>query len=194
MARPREFDIDQALQQAMVVFWEKGFLGASLQDLMKATGLNKQSLYNAFGDKQELFLKALGLYRTRNLAALKQFLEQVPSPGAALAAFLRHSARLSEVEQCPKGCLIGRTAFDQQLAPPGAMDEVRRMQTGVEKILTETIEQAQSAGEIGSSQEPQALALLMINTTTGIRVMEQSGWSKRKIETAVEAAVQTIFA
>ena len=72
MSRPREFDVDRALQQSMEVFWERGFKSTSYEDLTRTTQVKKQSLYCVFKDKRELFLKALALYRKRSIAMLEE--------------------------------------------------------------------------------------------------------------------------
>ena len=80
MARPREFEVDKALIQAMRVFWQHGYQGTSVGDLMKAAGVQKQSLYCAFGDKHSLFVKSIELYKNQVLSQVKAIIDETNSP------------------------------------------------------------------------------------------------------------------
>src|ERR1700730_8237775 len=85
MARPREFDRDLALRRAMSVFWEHGYEATSTADLLRAMGIGRQSMYDAFGDKHRLYLEALQLYETEAGAALFERVTRAPSPFAAIS-------------------------------------------------------------------------------------------------------------
>src|SRR5690242_14492626 len=104
MARPREFDIDTVLDQSMLVFWAQGFNATSLDDLMRATQLNKQSLYCAFGDKHSLFLKALARYRQQSFEKIKATLSSSDSALAGIENLFM--CILSSQESDCKGCLM----------------------------------------------------------------------------------------
>ncbi|GJD15278.1 hypothetical protein RIVM261_002340 [Rivularia sp. IAM M-261] len=84
MARPRVFESDEALAKAMMVFWQQGYCATSLDDLEATMGLKRQSIYNVFGDKRSLFLKALRFYREQGVAFVEQQLTQFKSPKASL--------------------------------------------------------------------------------------------------------------
>src|SRR5260370_35536195 len=84
MARPREFDRDEALKRALAVFWEKGYEATSTDDLIRAIGIGRQSMYDTFGDKHQLYLEALRLYEANTGAALFKRLYKAPSPCVAL--------------------------------------------------------------------------------------------------------------
>src|SRR5258708_28024754 len=101
MARPREFDIDQALDQAMRVFWEHGYQGTSVGDLMKAAEVQKQSLYCAFGDKHSLFVKSLELYKNQVLAQVKTIVSKTDSPLAAVEKVMRYAIQPAATKNCP---------------------------------------------------------------------------------------------
>src|ERR671910_2905737 len=88
MARPREFDIDEALDAAMGAFWVRGYEATSLADLMQVMGLQKGSIYKAFGDKHALFLSALQRYLDQMYAAQRQALANATSPRATIQAWL----------------------------------------------------------------------------------------------------------
>jgi len=104
MARPKEFDREEALRRAIPVFWEKGFAGTSADDLVGAMGIGRQSLYDTFGDKRRLFLAALRTYNTDGVTALSRKLRAGPT---ALAAIGRILVDLAEVREKARslGCM-----------------------------------------------------------------------------------------
>src|SRR5260221_13177665 len=105
IGRPRAFDIAEALEQALRVFWKKGYEGASLSDLTGAMGINRPSLYAAFGDKEELFRKALDLYLQRANKWMTEALNQ-PTARASVEKLLRAAADRSAGKGKRKACLL----------------------------------------------------------------------------------------
>src|ERR1700737_5635229 len=108
--RPRSFDIDQALDRALQVFWRKGYEGTSLSDLTKAVGVNRPSLYAAFGDKEALFRKVLGRYLDGPAAYTQEALKE-PTARAVIERLLRGAADLNTAPRNPGGCLMVQGAF-----------------------------------------------------------------------------------
>src|SRR3989454_12434189 len=116
VGRPRSFDIDKALDRALQVFWHKGYEGTTLSDLTQAMGINRPSLYAAFGNKETLFRKALDRYADGPAAYVRQALEE-PSARAVVEALLRGAVDMLSCPRNPHGCLMvqgalscGRTA------------------------------------------------------------------------------------
>src|SRR6202000_934506 len=104
MGRPRDFDPDQALEPAMEVFWEKGYEGASLSDLTEAMGINRPSLYAAFGDKEALFRRVMERYAEGAASYLHRAREE-PTAGGVLEGLLRGAVKLLADPRNPRGCL-----------------------------------------------------------------------------------------
>ncbi len=104
MGRPREFDEPAALDAAMRVFWEKGYEGASIDDLTSAMGINRSSLYSTFGDKEALFHKVVAHYRQGPMAFFGKALDQ-PTARGAIEGLLRGTVRFLADSSHPKGCL-----------------------------------------------------------------------------------------
>src|SRR5438445_4345026 len=140
--RPREFDVDQALDRALNVFWRKGYEGASLPDLTRAMGINRPSLYAAFGNKEALFRKALDRYDDGPAAYVREALEE-PTARAVVEALLRGAVHMLSCPRNPHGCLMvqgalscGRTAnpIRRELASRRAAGEAairRRVERGM---------------------------------------------------------------
>ncbi|MFZ3561224.1 TetR/AcrR family transcriptional regulator [Streptomyces sp. BH055] len=104
--RPRSFDRDQALQQALLVFWERGYQNTSMADLTRAMGINSPSLYAAYGSKEKLFQEAVTLYTDTEGAHTRRALAEQPTARAAVEAMLRDNAAAYTDPATPRGCLI----------------------------------------------------------------------------------------
>jgi TetR/AcrR family transcriptional repressor of nem operon len=94
MARPREFDMDEALDAAIGTFWTQGYEATSMTDLMEATGLHKGSLYKAFDDKHDLFMKSLSRYLDNHWETMQAILGEARSPLEGVRAWLQGVAHL----------------------------------------------------------------------------------------------------
>src|SRR5213592_2988476 len=110
VGRPRAFDVDQALDQALKVFWRKGYQGASLPDLTRAMGINRPSLYAAFGNKQSLFKKAVERYSNGPAAFFTRALAQ-PTSRAVVQHLLKGGIDMVAAPGHPRGCLIVQGAL-----------------------------------------------------------------------------------
>src|SRR5271170_1976714 len=110
LGRPRSFDADKALDRALQVFWRKGFEGASLADLTKAMGINRPSLYAAFGDKEALFRKVLDRYADGPASYVREALQE-PTARAVMERLLRGAAEISADRHSPRGCLMVQGAL-----------------------------------------------------------------------------------
>lgn len=189
MARPREFDSDQALEQAMRVFWKQGYGATSLQDLMKAAGVQKQSLYGAFGDKRSLFLKCLSLYTTQTLLQVEKMLNEPVSPLAGIECVMRYATRPPDSKDGPAGCLVANTALELGARDPDVLHEIRRMFRGFEKLFASAVRKAREQGEIAAGLDSVAVAQSLTNTINGIRILEKTGASRQQIRTVVDMAL-----
>jgi AcrR family transcriptional regulator len=192
MARPREFDADEALDRTMRVFWEHGYHATSVQDLMKAAGVQKQSLYGAFGDKRSLFLKCLNLYSKQILFDIQRMLNETDSALEGIARVMRFACQTSDSKNCPPGCLMANTALELGLNDPGVAEEIRRMFRGIEKMLAAAVGKAQAQGEISKTLNCVAIGQSLANTINGIRILEKTGASERQVRTIVETALAAI--
>ena len=171
MSRPRQFNRDDVLEKAMQIFWSQGFAGTSIQDLVKATGLNRGSLYGAFQDKENLYAEALDRY----LGTEMQRCHSALKSGAPLKPVLRDLflsiARTSESELTRRGCFVTNTAVE---CLPGedriglmARDAILSMIHS----MTDALRRAQMAGEISPALDSESLAYFLVTSINGLRVM-----------------------
>ena len=150
MARPREFDMDEALDAAMGTFWTKGYESTSMTDLMEATGLHKGSIYKAFEDKHDLFMKSLTRYLDRAYQRMHGILSEATSPVDGLRAWLQGAAALCCDQPVQRGCMAMNAVVELGAHDAKVSALLRRHHARASSLLIETIEQGQRTGQIRS--------------------------------------------
>lgn len=168
--RPREFDTDLALDNAMTVFREKGFHAASVSDLSQAMNLTAGSIYKAFTDKRTLFLKVFERYTSLRNAQLRQQIEGLTTGRERIAEVLRFYLKSSHEIEGRRGCLVVAgtvelLTFDNEVATL-----VRQAITRNKAFLTSLIEQGQHDGSVSATLDPDAASMLMLYIVLGMRV------------------------
>jgi len=187
--RPRAFDLEKALDQAMLVFWQKGYEGASLSDLTEAMGINRPSLYSAFGNKEELFRKALDRYRD---GPSSYFLEALNLPKARAVAerLMKGAVDVLTDPRNPSGCLFVQGALTcGESANPIRRELISRRSEG-EAAIRRRLEQARSDGDLPVDSDPADLALYITTVVHGMSVQAASGASRDELYRVVAIAMQ----
>ncbi|WP_338533460.1 TetR/AcrR family transcriptional regulator [Paenibacillus peoriae] len=185
MVRPREFDEDQALNAAMQIFWEKGFEATSLSDLTSKMGIQRPSIYAAFGDKKQLFEAALRKYTQSHAAYVRSRLQSNSSVKEAFYNFFGGIVA-EEYEDGPnRGCFCINTMVE--LAPHDERFEIltREHQMYLSAVFQETLERGIRSGELEASMDARALAHTMVSLLIGITVMMKSRPARSFIDQAV---------
>jgi TetR/AcrR family transcriptional repressor of nem operon len=193
MARPKEFERDQALQAAMQVFWMRGFRGASVQDLLDAMGINRGSLYDTFGDKRELFRAALQRYELTVLEPLLADLERPELPG--LEAVRRTLARIVEDlagRGAARGSLLTTSAVEVCPSDRGLTAQVSRAMGRIEDAFHCALARAQDAGELAPTQDPRALARYLGATVNGLWVIGRTRPGRRVLQGIATTALSSL--
>lgn len=186
--RPREFCVDAALAAALGVFWRNGYEGASMAELTQAMGITKPSLYAAFGNKEQLFHKALDLYEAEKLAYTREALEQPTA--RAVAEHLMRGAIAAQTSTCdPKGCLrvIGSTACGAEAESIRA-DVIKRRESS-QAALVARFRRAKQEGDLPDHIEPEGLTQYLYAILQGMAVQAGSGASRADLERVVETSL-----
>jgi AcrR family transcriptional regulator len=187
--RPRGFDREAALAAALRVFWTHGYEGASLADLTAAMGINRPSLYAAFGNKQALFSEAFALYERQEGAPLDRLLMEAPTARVAIEASLRHNARVYAREGFPRGCLI---VLSLMVGTPESADVrsllAERRRAG-ESAFAARIARGQREGDVPPSADPKRLAAFYTAVLQGMSVHARDGASEAELMAIAETAM-----
>ncbi|WP_295999845.1 TetR/AcrR family transcriptional regulator [Rugamonas sp.] len=182
--RPRTFDADHALDQAMKVFWEKGYEGASLPELTEAMGMNRPSLYAVFGNKENLFHKALERYA---LPREQLFAAALAQPTArAVVEYLLHSNADGQTESDqPHGCLVinGALACSDDAQP--IREELIAHRSGNEARLRDRLLQAKTDGDLPADTCAGQLARYVMTVSNGMAVQAAAGATREQLHEVV---------
>lgn len=188
MGRHREFDIDEVLDAALNVFWQKGYEGASYADLTSATGVERPGLYAAFGNKESLFKKALERYYEHYLAFFKTALE-LPSAREVVASILFKSAELNTRYADRTGCLgIQGALACSDNAEPIRLAVIEARDNG-EGILRQRLEKAKNEGDLPDNADCTALASYVCAVLHGMAVQAKAGFSRERLEAVANIAL-----
>jgi len=187
MPRSKSFDEDAVLDQAVQLFWERGYEGTSLADLETHLGLGRQSLYNTFGDKQALFLKALERYRRM---AAGGALADLNAPGAgleAIRAFFRGGVESLTAAGNRRTCLVVNTILERGSEDPDALLRCNHARDELERAFRRALAKARASGELSDSIDIEATATLLVVQDYGLNVLAKTGATAEELRAAVEA-------
>ncbi|MFD3522782.1 TetR/AcrR family transcriptional regulator [Streptomyces sp. NPDC058653] len=193
MARTKEFDPDAALQSALELFWRRGYGATSMADLVEHLGIGRASIYATFGNKHELYLKALDRYGESHDPPL---LDALSRPGAALPA-VRDVVRGFAAEAAAepgreKGCFVTNTAAE---LGPHDREAARRVELSwqhIETLMHAALVRARNQGELPRDRDPRALARMLLVLMQGIRVVGKNSQDPARVRDAAEQALSLL--
>ena len=171
MARPREFDVNAALERAMDVFWSKGYEATSLDDLCEATGLSRSSLYATFGNKRDLLLQTVDRYVERRTRNIKAVLARQSNIHKGIAALLREFIDQIVSGAGRRGCFLGNCAAELPRTDRKALARVRRGLARTEETFREALAWAAARGELPAGVDVDALARFLTASFQGLRLV-----------------------
>lgn len=187
MPRPRQFDEERVLSAVRAAFWDKGYAGTSLDDLLEATGLGKGSLYGAFGDKQSLFLRVLREYDEANDRMLRGWLERADRGVDVIRRFVTGSFLDPSGEQARRGCLLANTAMELSASAAAVAEEARRSYAATSAVLADAVRQAQREGDVASRLDPDLTAQAVLAGQLGLVVLGRIGQDPAALSAVAEA-------
>lgn len=190
--RPREFEIDDALDKAIVVFSERGYHAASISVLKDALGIAAGSLYKAFKDKKSIFLAAFDRYKQVRNALLEQEIAAGRDGRDKISRMLRFYADASHGQSGRRGCLVVGTAIELAVYDEEAAERVSRSMARTEALFAELIREGLSDGSIPPSVDPDTTARLFLSLTQGLRVLGKTGPDPGRPLSVVEAAMKLL--
>ncbi|MGY2258970.1 TetR/AcrR family transcriptional regulator [Pseudomonas sp. SDO55104_S430] len=189
MAGVRQFNEEQTLDLAMELFWRQGFGATSMPQLAEATGVLRGSLYNAYGDKQALFLEVFARYKARFLDAVRQALDE-PQLDLALKAFFAYTIASMTLGTPPRGCLTTKTAIDEAANSEPIREALRGLLDGLEALLVERFSTEEARERL--TLDPVAAARLVVSQTRGIVVIERLYQDAQRLQDIADSLVAVL--
>jgi AcrR family transcriptional regulator len=182
------FDADTALDRALDVFWRKGYEGATLPDLTEAMGINRPSLYAAFGNKEQLFRKALDRYAEGPASFVRQALDE-PTARKVAEALLFGEIDLLCNPKTPRGCFAVQAALACGDEAECVREELCARRKSLELEIRRRFKKAQSAGDLPKSADPAALAGFLAAVTHGLAVQAAGGATRKELKRVADLAL-----
>ena len=189
VGRPRAFDMDTALGKALEVFWRKGYDGTSLSDLTDAMGINKPSLYAAFGNKEQLFLKAIELYESRPCSFFLPALEK-PTAYEVAEHMLFGAAMNMADSNHPQGCVVIQGALSCSEAAATVKEALINRRLEGEQKLRCRFEQAKQDGDLPPTADAETLARYLGTVLQGMAIQANNGASCEQLRQVAEMTLQ----
>jgi AcrR family transcriptional regulator len=187
--RPREFNVEKALDHALKVFWRKGYEGATLSDLTRAMGINRPSLYAAFGSKEGLFRKALDRYAEGPAAYVREALNE-PTARAVAERLLDGAIDLVTHSRNPRGCLLVQGALVCGEAAEAVRRELVARRLAGDATLRQRFERALADGDLPADADPADLARYVVTVIRGMAVQATGGASREELRRVADVALR----
>lgn len=190
--RSKDFDEEEILKKAIYIFWEKGYNATSIHDLIAGMGIGRSSIYHAFGDKHNLFVKALERYQAEGTAKILAIIDHAPSLKIALETLLNGVVTDALDQTCPKGCFKINAEVEVAAQDEVVCKLVYNDDLLIEAALHAAFKRAQQNGEIKASKDPLALARFFCNTIAGMRVYAKFRTERQFFEDICKTAMLVI--
>jgi len=192
MARTKDFDETEVLAKAIKLFWQKGYNGTSMQDLVDGLGISRSSLYDTFGDKRQLYLKALQSYQQQETAKIAQLLNGSVPAKAAIRQLMDLTILEMIRDKQHKGCFLINSAVETASHDKDTNAIICQNEQQLENVFYAVIKSGQSNGEISGKKDPRALARFLYNNIVGIRVTGKSTTDKAAFEDIIQLTMSVL--
>ena len=191
--RPRKFDEDEALNGAMLLFWEKGLSATSLDDLTHAMRMNRPSIYNAFGNKDEIYRKVLERFCGQLDEGMAQTLDAIPHVREGLQAFFERAIGVYCGTNPSMGCLMVCTAPSEAFSHPQVGEDLRGLIQRLDNGFVTRLKKAQEEGELDRKVDVALTASLLQATLQTIALRARAGASKKSLQQISVYAVERLL-
>jgi len=192
MARHKEFDRDEALHKAMEVFWSRGYEAASIQELVNQMGINRQSLYDTFGDKHALYLQALDRYRQMDFYKLSELLERAGPVKKNLRQLFEGVVEGALCGRERRGCFMGNAMSELagrcKATAARACSNMAAMEDGFYRALL----RGKKDGELKGVRDPRAVARFLYSSVQGLSLMAKATQDRRRLEDVVKVTLSVL--
>ncbi|MEX1197696.1 MAG: TetR/AcrR family transcriptional regulator [Pseudohongiellaceae bacterium] len=193
MARPVEFVYEDVLTNAMEQFWSEGFEASSVQKLLDATGINRGTLYNSFGDKDTFFRSCLKHYSELVQKDLDASLNSEElAPWDAVRQYFRLAVLAASAKRRSKGCLLVNSFCESINWDKDLQKAVKGYYSTIRKAFLKRMKDAKKAGQLGKDVTPELAADVLMNTLNGVRVSSREGKAPKQMQAVVDVTVRSL--
>ncbi|MGI9556610.1 MAG: TetR/AcrR family transcriptional regulator [Solirubrobacterales bacterium] len=191
--RPRSFDRDEVLDAAVLVFWEKGYRGASVDDLTEAMGIKRPSLYAAFGSKRDLFFAAIDRYAATHGRRSFDPLRLDPDTREGVERFFEAHIRCATEKDMPRGCLIACVATDEAENGAALRKKLSHMFSRTDAAIASRFRASQEDGSFPAEHDPGELARMVHSVSHSIRVRARAGAKRHELDEIAASFMAVLF-
>jgi len=192
MARQKEFDPDEVLHKAMEVFWARGYEGTSIQDLVTHMGINRQSIYDTFGDKHTLFLKALDRYREIQSGKVFDVLDRPGSVKRNVRALFQEVVDGALSEESRRGCFVGNAMSELAGRCKETAARTRNSVASAEKMFQRALRRGKEQGELSGVRDPRAVARFLYVNLQGLLLLAKATRDRRLLSDVVNVTLSVL--
>jgi len=192
MARTRQFDERQALVSAMLVFWENGYEGTSINDLERAMGLKRTSIYNTFGNKRALFVRVMSCYKESVMSALFAELDAAPGIREGIRRMLNSALDIHFNEDSPGGCLVVLSLMESGQHDEQSQSSMQQTIHELKTILQMRLNKAKKSGELSKHLDAGSTATTIATTMAGMMVMGKANFTRASLKKTVAQVVSLL--
>jgi TetR/AcrR family transcriptional repressor of nem operon len=192
MARTKEFDERQALIKAMLVFWENGYEGTSIQDLETAMDLNRTSIYNAFGNKRAIFERVMSCYQESVMSALLASMDSAPNIREGVKRLLNGALDIHFDTDNPGGCLLVLSVLESHQHDTRTQNSMAQMIHDLKDMLQARLTKAKRSGELSRELDTGSTANTIATTMVGMMVMGKANFTRAALKKTVNQVVSLL--
>jgi len=192
MARQKEFDRDEVLHKAMEVFWTRGYEGASIQDLVKHMGINRQSMYDTFGDKHSLFLEALDRYREIQSRKVFEVLERPGSMKKNLRQLFEEVVARSLSAEGRRGCFVGNSMSELAGRCKETATRTCNSVASAEKMFQKALQRGKEQGELRRVSDTRAVARFLYSNLQGLLLIAKATRDRKLLNDVVKVTLSVL--
>ncbi len=192
MARTKDFDEKDVLAKAVCLFWHKGYNATSMQDLVDNLGISRSSLYDTYGDKHTLYLRALDTYQQAGVQKIEKLIADAPNAKEAITRLIRLFTNEILNDEQQKGCFIVNAEIETAPHDTQVNELITKNEQVMEDAFYKVVAQGQQNGDITSKTDARALARFLMNTVKGIRVSVRSVKDQAFFDDIINTSLQVL--
>jgi TetR/AcrR family transcriptional repressor of nem operon len=192
MAREKEFDRDEVLHKAMEVFWSRGYEGASIQDLVNHMGINRQSIYDTFGDKHALFLQALDRYREIQSRKVFEVLERPGLVKRNLRQLFEETVQRALSDEGRRGCFVGNSMSELAGRCKETAKRTCNSVASAERMFQRAVERGKQQGEFTRVRDPRAVGRFLYSSLQGLFLIAKATRDRKLLNDVVKVTLSVL--